>query len=110
MRGKADFKASPPTDGRITPAYAGKSCSLGCRLKEREDHPRLGGEKVNLHNFIFHKLGSPPPMRGKDGKPSEIQLYNRITPAYAGKSGITASAPFSPMDHPRLCGEKSLIQ
>ena len=30
----------------------------------------------------------------------------RITPAYAGKSGLAADLPNEAQDHPRLCGEK----
>ena len=30
--------------------------------------------------------GSPPPVRGKDGRPISKALYLRITPACAGKS------------------------
>ena len=34
----------------------------------------------------------------------------RITPAYAGKSYFHEHSPHKNQDHPRLCGEKLLIQ
>ena len=50
--------------------------------------------------------GSPPRMRGK----AKCQLDNvrcgRITPAYAGKSGIVLLPLIGYEDHPRVCGEK----
>ena len=46
-------------------------------------------------------------MRGKgDGMQYEI-WYNRITPAYAGKSIICPNGELVVEDHPRLCGEKA---
>ena len=45
-------------------------------------------------------------MRGK-GIPFDIyKLFNRITPAYAGKSKAAVKNIFSVKDHPRVCGEK----
>ena len=45
-------------------------------------------------------------MRGKVfDLPQQIDS-NRITPAYAGKSGTNSSNRTFTKDHPRLCGEK----
>ena len=52
-------------------------------------------------------MGSPPPMRGKGGKCPAGTGYDRITPAYAGKSGQGQGGFCGVEDHPRLCGEKS---
>ena len=46
-------------------------------------------------------------MRGKDSDKIADVLRSRITPAYAGKSGIRACGRCAKWDHPRLCGEKS---
>ena len=54
--------------------------------------------------------GSPPPMRGKVAQIQAYDLYNRITPAYAGKSFLSTFRAFCNQDHPRLCGEKSFEQ
>ena len=86
MRGKVPFPVQLTNQGRITPAYAGKSRTLYAEAKNYEDHPRLCGEKLFVCAFRFSLYGSPPPMRGKvlleNGSVYEI----RITPAYAGKS------------------------
>ena len=112
------FGSPPPTRGkgrrklwltfrlRITPAYAGKSVwevSYGATTK---DHPRLRGEKVPVGKAGEENPGSPPPTRGKEGRPGNRFVSSRITPAYAGKSQRTASGPAEIEDHPRLRGEK----
>ena len=50
--------------------------------------------------------GSPPPMRGKGDANSIAVFLCRITPAYAGKSSLSACLMMPIKDHPRLCGEK----
>ena len=52
------------------------------------------------------RIGSPPPMRGKDFKGILSDSLHRITPAYAGKRFSDGYGFFSGWDHPRLCGEK----
>ena len=55
-------------------------------------------------------LGSPPPMRGKVAEGIRDGSGERITPAYAGKRLCIFTAAKSLRDHPRLCGEKKMIQ
>ena len=66
MRGKEKLIGIGEFDEGITPAYAGK----------RDFHP--------LKTTLLQ--GSPPPMRGKDFPVNWAGGYDRITPAYAGKS------------------------
>ena len=73
------------------------------------DHPRLCGEKLPVLVYPLHVQGSPPPMRGKAGEQTPETIYQRITPAYAGKSFSSSGAAVSRWDHPRLCGEKFQI-
>ena len=48
-------------------------------------------------------------MRGKEVDYSKYSSSQGITPAYAGKSR-TASTIFCPtVDHPRVCGEKGVV-
>ena len=68
------------------------------------DHPRLCGEKASCSSQKQQTIGSPPPMRGKDGAITVVWEYFRITPAYAGKSEALASNPDAQEDHPRRCG------
>ena len=46
MRGKGVRPVRAPADLGITPAYAGKSILLHLTLYNRQDHPRLCGEKL----------------------------------------------------------------
>ena len=106
MRGKVGWLTTAAGKFGITPAYAGKRMlqfRQGCR---RWDHPRLCGEKV-LHILSRNRQsGSPPPMRGKAAEPPVYGMYDRITPAYAGKRHYHVLLLVDDEDHPRLCGEK----
>ena len=86
MRGKGLADETREYRTRITPAYAGK-------------------RPESLFDFGSNR-GSPPPMRGKDGKIVQTSRSSGITPAYAGKSSIVSPSSAVDWDHPRLCGEK----
>ena len=107
MRGKGELPCPVNGLNGITPAYAGKSFFDDPPKSLFEDHPRLCGEKANLLGVTTDYLGSPPPMRGKDKITLSVFIFKRITPAYAGKRQALQKAVHVPMDHPRLCGEKS---
>ena len=107
MRGKAIRKYWELGTPRITPAYAGKSLLHRNNQDQNEDHPRLCGEKATMRRFSCTLSGSPPPMRGKVLLYVVLQIWDRITPAYAGKSCSSSEACKPVKDHPRLCGEKS---
>ena len=106
MRGKDNMTGRNVQRYRITPAYAGKSHSSGFRYAGIWDHPRLCGEKSTAILACCIRKGSPPPMRGKADRTRNKEGRNRITPAYAGKSGIITVEVSYMQDHPRLCGEK----
>ena len=108
MRGKVVKEVTGQTATRITPAYAGKSSSRGVRTCFEKDHPRVCGEKRSQSTSASRRAGSPPRMRGK-ARSACFHLRNLgITPAYAGKSGISPGFLLSYRDHPRVCGEKFL--
>ena len=88
MRGKGRVFCHAVSVDRITPAYAGKSHTVFPFAHVKEDHPRLCGEKALAILLAIGKLGSPPPMRGKEMPLGQGVLHFRITPAYAGKSVI----------------------
>ena len=106
MRGKDDLVTDMLARARITPAYAGKSCSLRFSSGQCRDHPRVCGEKENEGSRRHYKLGSPPRMRGKVVLCPDVLLSLGITPAYAGKRPCIGSVISGPRDHPRVCGEK----
>ena len=106
MRGKEQRTGMGLGFDGITPAYAGKSRHEHHDQRQHQDHPRLCGEKPE-YRFPYMLLeGSPPPMRGKVGGLQSLGSWNRITPAYAGKSVQRSKYFNSIRDHPRLCGEK----
>ena len=85
MRGKVVVVTVCVKPYRITPAHAGKS-SILCPLPYWiEDHPRTCGEKFPSTSFNVVFPGSPPHMRGKAVIELNPELFNRITPAHAGK-------------------------
>ena len=91
---------------RITPAWAGKSKEPLKICEKQEDHPRVGGEKLDLLAVVFSALGSPPRGRGKDVDWLGFNQFFRITPAWAGKSHLGVFCREPHRDHPRVGGEK----
>ena len=106
MRGKENLGNTEYSYDRITPAYAGKRPFAVDETPASWDHPRLCGEKEADVQFLFHSLGSPPPMRGKEELFYKNLLTKGITPAYAGKRSGATEKQIAHKDHPRLCGEK----
>ena len=107
MRGKARCHAQLHNDAGITPAYAGKSHIVRGLVKLVKDHPRVCGEKYSTRPYLSDEWGSPPRMRGKGAGREPAAGKQRITPAYAGKSGHAINPNVCGQDHPRVCGEKS---
>ena len=85
MRGKGRATHVFLPFSRITPAYAGKSKCQIWKSREAGDHPRVCGEKIGDFAHEFLPVGSPPRMRGKGKQNMLLEIFARITPAYAGK-------------------------
>ena len=64
------------------------------------------GEQVHFLSDIFHKMGSPPRVRGTDLACFADGITSRITPACAGNRIPLYSLRKSTQDHPRVCGEQ----
>ena len=64
-RGKVLNKNQPRFCSGITPAWAGKSPGCAILSVQREDHPRMGGEKEMELAYHENAWGSPPHGRGK---------------------------------------------
>ena len=110
MRGKGPYSNIAPMYSRITPAYAGKSITHPCACSTCGDHPRICGEKIGLDCIVHCFQGSPPHMRGKGPACSRAKIRSGITPAYAGKRNCRVTLSATVRDHPRICGEKALVQ
>ena len=70
---------------RITPACAGKSVRALPARREKEDHPRVCGEKFTAYAKRSTRQGSPPRVRGKVLLRVLRHEATGITPACAGK-------------------------
>ena len=85
-RGKVhDFDQIGRSAG-ITPAWAGKSLFCFTAAVPIQDHPRMGGEKMEIMLDVWTYQGSPPRRRGKVVEICDVVALVGITPAWAGKS------------------------
>ena len=109
MRGRLFRRPIHTTAWGTTPAYAGKTSSSCCTSACGTDHPRVCGEDPCVPVFLRRGVGPPPRMRGRLGPLRCLLLVVGNTPAYAGKT--TLFEPFGTVvwDHPRVCGEDSLV-
>ncbi|KFN89178.1 hypothetical protein TMUPMC115_2560 [Tetragenococcus muriaticus PMC-11-5] len=91
---------------RITPAYAGKTKSLGITTKAVKDHPRLCGKDFLCFLQHFVELGSPPLMRERLLRFRFLIQVLRITPAYAGKTFNHTKTAWPILGSPPLMRER----
>ena len=106
MRGKVEAAILAMERNGITPACAGKSNQITPVSRRGEDHPRVCGEKRQIWYKMLCCGGSPPRVRGKVLLHRHFHDKLGITPACAGKRGITLLLGLPYKDHPRVCGEK----
>ena len=109
MRGKEGLALGADPRPGITPAYAGKSIDNRRNFIFIRDHPRVCGEKKPPPGDKSGEGGSPPRMRGKGCTLNRGKLETGITPACAGKRSPARMKKILKQDHPRVCGEKTLI-
>ena len=93
----------------ITPACAGRSTVKLMFFMSAPDHPRVCGEKLAGAGRVRLSLGSPPRVRGEVIVEHLHKLNCRITPACAGRSFVSESETRTTWDHPRVCGEKAVV-
>ena len=86
MRGKRCVRCFSIVSYRITPADAGKTILQHTRQQAEQDHPRGCGENMLLFMSLSPLVGSPPRMRGKLAVCRGDSVFDRITPADAGKT------------------------
>ena len=109
VRGKGHSEPGGAGGGGITPAYAGKSMGALIADAAERDHPRMCGEKTSASSLFNTAAGSPPRVRGKELRVETCFSHDGITPAYAGKRVSRSRAKTGEWDHPRVCGEKTVI-
>ena len=69
----------------------------------------MGGEKQQSALGDFSGKGSPPRGRGKVTVNQMRMLKARITPAWAGKRAVDTVSRCAHWDHPRIGGEKFVL-
>ena len=74
---------------------------------KQTDHPRMGGEKVDVWAVMYSRKGSPPHGRGKVFFQHRHAAGKGITPAWAGKRRPQPRYQPPCRDHPRMGGEKT---
>ena len=77
----------------ITPADAGKTAQTRINNGFLKDHPRGCGENALKKFLVQQGEGSPPRMRGKLAVCRGDSVFNRITPADAGKTYAAEGVP-----------------
>ena len=109
MRGAPDTKPISQHIIRIIPAYAGSTLHGLSDRWAQEDHPRVCGEHQLLDVSCHPHNGSSPRMRGAPRARPLPAWRQWIIPAYAGSTSDlrTLTAIFG--DHPRVCGEHTLL-
>ena len=105
-RGRGGSAADALGGARITPAWAGKSWSLGSVVVGALDYPRVGGEEPRWWAWRARSVGLPPRGRGRDVNKTEMHQGKRITPAWAGKSVARYCIAKVQEDYPRVGGEE----
>ena len=88
VRGKRTWRRYCESNGRITPARAGKTISHASEME--------------------NECGSPPRVRGKRDLRQRDGAARRITPARAGKTNRNGPKITQKKDHPRACGENPI--
>ena len=107
MRGERPRGSARRPDRRITPAYAGRTCSCRRSTPTLWDHPRVCGENPYSIATKTFAGGSPPRMRGEHAGQGAGCGAGGITPAYAGRTWVGEQGPELVKDHPRVCGENT---
>ena len=109
VRGTAISTSMCSSHRGIIPACAGNSRPTAQPRCRKRDHPRVCGEQGSPSPVTPETTGSSPRVRGTDNKERFDIDVPGIIPACAGNSLAHYVATLCNRDHPRVCGEQSLI-
>ena len=93
----------------IIPALAGNTSRRTLSRIARWDHPRACGEHAPGMASANWFQGSSPRLRGTRPEGVRPRRHGGIIPALAGNTSAHYSHVAPPRDHPRACGEHSLV-
>ena len=105
MRGRLEQRIPNPHTVGNTPAYAGKTRRTLRQTAAGRKHPRVCGEDPGVRILSCPTLETPPRMRGRQKAHLRVQIEDRNTPAYAGKTNFPEQKRKEKKKHPRVCGE-----
>ena len=93
----------------IIPACAGSTIPPSAGRESGRDHPRMCGEHALTVTATDSRGGSSPHVRG--ARPEGVKLGGLpgIIPACAGSTYFELVSVRPLRDHPRMCGEHSLV-
>ena len=105
VRGTHRQRRRHPADRGLTPAGAGNTGSRTRPEISLGAHPRGCGEHIERGGLPEAFMGSPPRVRGTPRLCRAVCPPARLTPAGAGNTPRSKSAPWTGWAHPRGCGE-----
>ena len=106
-RGKHVREAKVQDSLGLIPAWAGKTIEIGVAVSAARAHPRVGGENRDGDRDALTLHGSSPRGRGKLLEADFQMTYNRLIPAWAGKTRTRRPGSTGTGAHPRVGGENS---
>ena len=109
MRGAHMITSPACRNWRIIPADAGSTALFRSVRQCAWDHPRGCGEHNIVGGMYDLKKGSSPRMRGARFRRPLHGPPRRIIPADAGSTGRLGAMDVRREDHPRGCGEHSVV-
>ena len=109
VRGAGRRRVSRRAGRGIIPACAGSRPFWAAALPSRWDHPRVCGEQVEKSQWNDFSKGSSPRVRGAGRVEARQVQVHGIIPACAGSSRDCTWRRGGRQDHPRVCGEQSLV-
>ena len=83
----------------------GKNSRSRCIASWRLGSPRACGKNLHWTAARYDQTGSPPRMREEFFDQIHHTLFDRITPAHAGRIEIYVCCYGTARDHPRACGK-----
>ena len=93
----------------LIPAHAGKTIDAAPARLVSAAHPRSRGENRDIMREMPADHGSSPLTRGKPDVACVVSDPQRLIPAHAGKTSLSATGLDGVEAHPRSRGENSLL-
>ncbi len=110
VRGTLQVALRAGDHGRFIPACAGNAAKLNPTHRDSPVHPRVCGERARIPSTSTRRAGSSPRVRGTQAQLRAGLIPLRFIPACAGNAGPLPHGLLVRAVHPRVCGERALIE